>query len=169
MIANKTDGLDSENRFVISLLNNLLGGPGLNTRLNLGIREKYGFCYNIESNYTPYSDSGIFNIYLGTDFKTIDKSIELVLKELEKLRSKKLGSLQLDRAKKQFIGQNAIADDESINRLMSYGRSIMSWDYIMPDSEFEEIISKISATEILEAANILFDPDNLYYLIYNKK
>ena len=77
------------------LLNNILGGPGLNSRLNLGIREKYGFTYHIESHYTPYSDTGIFNIYLASERDKLQKCIKLVKKELRKLRDQPLGPQQL--------------------------------------------------------------------------
>ncbi|MFW5687542.1 MAG: M16 family metallopeptidase, partial [Bacteroidota bacterium] len=107
MIGNEGYSANDDRKATLVLLNNILGGPGLNSRLNMGIREKYGFCYNIESHYQPYSDTGIFSIYMGTDNDSIDRTVSLVQKELTLLRDKRLGSLQLKRAKQQLQGQVA--------------------------------------------------------------
>ena len=77
------------------LLNNILGGPGMNSRLNLNIREKYGFAYTIESQYNAYSDTGNFSIYMGVDPQSLEKAVNLVFKELYKLKDNKLGTIQL--------------------------------------------------------------------------
>ena len=105
------------------LLNNLLGGPALNTRLNLAIREKYGIGYTIESVYQPYSDTGVFAIYLGIDKKQLDKSIFLVKQELKKLREVKLGEIQLHRLKRQTIGQLAIGHESRMNEMLGIAKS----------------------------------------------
>ena len=84
-------------------VNNILGGRGINKKISLAIREKYGFCYNIESLYTPYFDTGIFGIYLATDKEFVEKTISLTFKELEKLKKNKLSDLQLKKYKQQLI------------------------------------------------------------------
>lgn len=169
IIGNQAYGLTDHKRLALTLLNNVLGGPGLNTRLNMGIREKYGFCYNIESNYTTYTETGAISIYMGTDLKYLNRTQDLVLKELKKLREKKLGSLQLKRAKQQLLGQNAIAEESSINRMMAYGKSMLIWDKIDSNDIFEEKILNIKAEEVLEAANEIFDPKQLTELTYLSK
>ncbi|OYT10807.1 MAG: peptidase M16 [Bacteroidetes bacterium 4572_112] len=169
IIANVAYSAQHENRNKLIFLNNILGGPGLNTRLNMGIREKYGFCYNIESNYTPYSDTGILSIYLGTDFGSLEKTIKLTHKELGKLRDKKLGSLQLQRAKQQLIGQIAIAQESNVNEMLSMGKSILVYDKVDPIETMTKELEEIKSNEILEIANEVFDPNKLSMLIYKSE
>ena len=95
---------NDDRKLKMILLNNILGGPGMNTRLNLNIREKYGFAYTIESQYNAYSDTGNFAVYMGVDPHSRERAIELVFKELDKLKTQRLGTLQLSNAKKQLIG-----------------------------------------------------------------
>ncbi len=166
IIANEAYSAQDKNRNKLIFLNNILGGPGLNTRLNMGIREKYGFCYNIESNYTPYSDTGILSIYLGTDFAYLERTIKLTHKELAKLRNNKLGSLQLQRAKQQLIGQIAIAQESNVNELLSIGKSILVYDKVDSIDLMNKEIEEIKSEEILEIANEVFDPNKLSSLIY---
>jgi predicted Zn-dependent peptidase len=166
IIANQAYSRTDKKRTGLVLLNNVLGGPGLNTRLNMGIREKYGFCYNIESNYTMYSDTGILSIYLGTDFSYLEKTIKLVLRELKKLREQKLGSLQLHRAKQQLIGQIAISQESNVNELLSIGKSILAYDKVDSIESIIDEINAIEAGELLEIANEIFDPKQLSTLIY---
>lgn len=148
------------------LLNNILGGPGLNSRLNLSVREKYGYCYNIESNYQPYSDTGLFIIYLGTDNNHLSKTIELVYKELKKLREVKLGNLQLKRAKQQLKGQVAIFYESNINQMLSMGKNILLRNKINTLEETYEKIDAITGKDLLETANEVLNPDKLSMLIY---
>jgi predicted Zn-dependent peptidase len=168
IIANQTYGANDEERIGLSLLNNILGGPGLNSRLNLGIREKYGFCYNLESNYTMYSDTGLVSIYLGTDFDFLDKTIELVHKELQKLREKKLGVLQLNNAKQQIKGQIAISNDNNVNEMIGMGKSMLFYDQVERLEESYRKIDALSASDLLNIANHAFAKDQLSHLIYTK-
>jgi predicted Zn-dependent peptidase len=167
IIANEAYNRQDQKRASLVLLNNILGGPGLNTRLNMGIREKYGFCYNIESNYTQYSDTGIISIYLGTDFDYLEKTIKLAHKELNKLRNQKLGSLQLQRAKQQMIGQIAISQESNVNELLAIGKSILAYDKVDSIEKVLQEIDKITAEQLLDVANEVFDPKQLSLLIYN--
>ena len=169
MMGNVAYDVKNERRTTLGLLTNILGGPGMNSRLNLGIREKYGYSYNIEAHYQPYSDTGIFSIYLGTDNGYLEKSVRLVHRELKLLRDKKLGSLQLHRAKKQLIGQMAISLELNLNEMISIGKSHLFFDRV---DGFEDIIRKIEgigATELLEVANEIFIPDHLSMLTYIPK
>jgi predicted Zn-dependent peptidase len=160
-------GFDHENRLGLYLLNNMLGGPGMNSRLNLSLREKKGFTYNIESNYTPYSDTGIFNIYFGTDQNNLAKSIQLVKKELRDLKDKKLGTLQLSKAKKQLIGQQAIASENLEGYMLSMGKSMLVFNQVETLEEVNKKIEGITAGKIQDIANEIFEDKNLSMLIYN--
>ncbi len=168
IIANEAYDIQDKRRTALILLNNVLGGPGLNTRLNMGIREKYGFCYNLESSYTPFSDTGIISIYLGTDFHYLDRTIQLVYKELKKLREKELGSLQLHRAKQQLIGQIAIAQESNINEALSIGKSVLAYDKVDTIPQLNQEIEAISSTELIVIAQELFAEKHLSTLVYTK-
>jgi predicted Zn-dependent peptidase len=156
-------------KHALILLNNILGGPGLNSRLYLNIREKYGFTYAIESHFHSYSDIGLFSIYLGTDPKSVDKTIRLVLKELDKLRKQSLGSLQLQRAKQQLIGQLAISFESGQAEMLSIARSHMLFERVDAMPDVVRRISNISQAELLEAANEVFDPSQFSMLIFKGK
>ncbi len=166
ILGNVAYNAKNKKRLGLVLLNNLLGGQGLNSRLNLSLREKYGYAYNVESTFTPYFDTGVLSIYFGTEKDKFDKSLRLVHKELKKLRTQKLGTLQLKRAKDQIIGQIAISTDNNENLLFTLGKSFMLFN------EFEELasvnarINAITASQLLEVANENLDPSQLSLLIY---
>ncbi len=166
MLGNKAEGLFSPRRTSLSLLNNILGGPGLNSRLNLSVREKHGFCYTIESNYQPYSDSGMVSIYFGTDPEYTDKTISLIHKELAILRNKKLGNLQIKRAKKQLIGQLAISFESNLNDMLFNGKNHLFFNKTLTVDEIALRIEAVTATELIELANQVFDRDSMSMLIY---
>ncbi len=166
MLGNRAYGLKDDKRTAFSLLNNYLGGPGLNSRLNLSIREKYGFTYNLESNYTAYGDIGNFSIYIGTDKNYMDRSIELVHKELKKLREKKLGPLQLKKAKQQFAGQIALSEESNAVKMHNNGRSLLSYGRISTLKEVHLKIQKVTPEEVLEVANEIFDPQLISTLVF---
>lgn len=148
------------------LLNNILGGPGMNSRLNLTIRERYGLTYNIESNYAAYSDTGLFSLYLGTDPQYLNRSVRLAKKELKLLRTKKLGTVQLHNAQQQLIGQIALASENKSNTMVSLGRSLLLHDHVDTIDTIYEKITAITASELLEIANEVFDENNLSALTY---
>lgn len=167
MIGNRAYSIQEDKRSAFSLLNNYLGGPGLNSRLNLGIREKYGFTYNLESNYTAMSDTGNFSVYLGTDRQYLDRTIELVHKELRLLRDTKLGPLQLKKAKQQIIGQIAISEESNANKMINNGRSLLSFNKISNLHSVNKKIQSVTAEQLQEVANEIFDPKKLSMLIYH--
>jgi predicted Zn-dependent peptidase len=156
----------NENKWRLLLLNNLLGGPGLNSKLNLAIREKYGFTYQIESGYQAFSDNGMFHCYLGSEKKFIEKSKNLVIKELIKLRTQKMGILQLSRFKNQFCGQLVMADENRSGLMIHLGRSILTEGKAMGLNEILGKINAITASNILDTANEIFDLNNFSYLTY---
>ncbi|MDR1723498.1 MAG: insulinase family protein [Tannerella sp.] len=158
--------LHDPNKYTLFLLNNILGGPGMNSRLNVSLREKHGLVYNVESNATSYSDTGIFVIYLGTDPKNRDKAISLVEKELANIRDNKLTTLQLSAAKKQAIGQLGVASDNRENLFLGIGKSFLHLNRYFPLEEEFRKIEAITADQILEVANEILEPSRLSRLIF---
>lgn len=151
-------------RSTFYLLTNILGGGGLNSRLNLSLREKYGFVYSIGAHFVPFTDTGLFVISFGTEPSQLKQSIGLVLEELKKLRNEKLGTRQLASAKEQIMGQVAMAEESNISFMMMMGRSLLDLNRIPP---LEEIFAKIkdtTADQLRDMAIDMFDESKLSYL-----
>ncbi len=153
-------------RMNLILLNNILGGQGLNSRLNLSLREKHGYAYNVESTFTPYIDTGVLTIYFGTDSEKLNKSIALVHKEFDRLRTQKLGTLQLHRAKNQIIGQIAMSADNKENLLFTLAKSVMLFNKFDSLETVTRRIQAITTEQLLETANETLAPDQLSMLIF---
>lgn len=151
------------------LLNNLLGGPAMNSRLNLQIRERYGIAYNIESGYQPYSDTGIFHIYLGTDERMFARAERLVQAELKKMREQRLGVSQLHMAKQQLIGQIALGQESGSGTMIALGKSYMLYNRVDTLEEVYKSIEAVTADELLDIANEVFEPAQMSTLIYRPK
>jgi len=148
------------------LLNNILGGMGMSSRLNLQIREKYGIAYSIESNYVPFSDTGIFSIYFGTDTEKADRAIKLIHKELKKLREQKLGTLQLHQAKQKFCGQIALSEENRIGLIIAMAKSLLDFDRVDSIEEIFAKINAVTAEEMQDIANEIFDTHRLTTLLF---
>jgi len=159
-------GVNHPKKTALILLNNILGGPGMNSRLNLAIREKYGFTYSIESNYTSYSDTGIFSIYLASDNDKMNKSIKLAKRELIKFCEKPLGTLQLKKAKQQLIGQIAIGQESEVNLMLAMGKSMLLYNKVDTFELVKNKIENVTSEELVNVANEVFNLDNLSSLIY---
>jgi len=159
-------GYADKEKTTMTLLNNLLGGPALNCRLNMNIRERFGFCYSIDSNYLPYSDTGIFTIYFATDNKHIEKVEALVLKELKKLKDQKLGTLQMMRAKNQLKGQIAISNESKLYEMLAIGKSLLVYNEVDSIEQVYEKIDTLTPENILNAAGFMFDENRFSKLIY---
>lgn len=156
----------SEKRYPLLLLNNILGGPGMNSRLNVSLREKHGLVYNVESNITTFTDTGVFSVYLGTDRKNRDRAISLVEKECALLCTKKLTGMQLAAAKKQAIGQLGVASDNKENVFLGLGKSFLHHNsYEMLPEVFRKI-DCITSGQLLETAGEILDPGKQFTLIY---
>ncbi|MGN6397881.1 MAG: M16 family metallopeptidase [Mucilaginibacter sp.] len=151
------------------LLNNLLGGIGMSSRLNLEIREKYGIAYTVESNYTSLTDTGIFSIYFGTDKEKTDKAMRLVHKELKKLRNNKLGSLQLHQAKQKFIGQIALAEENRMSLIISMAKSLLDFNYVDTLQQVFDKINAVTADQLLTISNEIFDDSRMITLLFEPK
>jgi predicted Zn-dependent peptidase len=130
------------------------------------IREKHGYSYHVESNYHAYSDTGFFSIYLGTDNGYLEKSTHLLNKELKILRDKALSSVQLNKVKRQANGQMALNYESNLNKMLVAGKSLLHDQEVDTLQEINRRIESITSSDILEAANIVFDPDKMSTLVY---
>jgi len=148
------------------LLNNLLGGPAINNRLNFSLREKKGLVYTVESNITPYTDTGIFCIYFGTEKRNLGRCMELTYKELKKFRDTQLTSRQLSSAKKQLTRQLRIASDNDENNMLDIGKIYLHYNRYETLQNTCAQIESLTAEKLLEIANDKFSEDNLTTLIY---
>lgn len=166
MLGARAYHLHHEYKTGLLLLNNLLGGNGMSSRLNLEIREKHGIAYTIESNYAPLSDTGLFAIYFGTDSEKTDKTLKLIEKELKKLREKKLGLIQLAQAKQKFIGQIALGEENRMGVLISMAKSLLDYQKIDSLKEVFSKINNIKAEDLLQIANEIFDSRQMSTLLY---
>jgi len=155
-----------EQRYGLALLNNLLGGPGLNTRLNMSLRERNGYSYHAESHYSPYSDSGVVCVYFSGDKNKLEKSSRVVLRELKKLREQKLGTLQLQRAKKQLMGQVAISAEHHESLMLSMAKSFLIFNKFDSLEETGKKIEIITAEQIFGIANDILDDRKLSKMVY---
>ncbi|HOX77322.1 MAG TPA: pitrilysin family protein [Bacteroidales bacterium] len=153
-------------RYPLFLLNNILGGPAMNSRLNLAVRERHGYAYTIESAYLPYTDTGIFSLYFGTDNDNLDKSLRLIRREMDKLRTEKLGGLQLSQARKQLIGQIEIANESNLAFLMAAGKAFLHDTRLDDSEEIRKQIEAITASQIMEVAQEILDPERMSLLIF---
>jgi len=160
---------NDDKNYALALVTNLLGGPALNSRLNLSLREKYGLAYNIEAAYQPYSDTGVFLIYVGSDKNHINRSLNLVQKELKTLRDKPLGTVQLHRAKRQLVGQLAISFESRLNEMLGNAKSHLHDNEVKTLEQIIKDVERISADEVQEVANEIFRKDILSTLIYKAK
>lgn len=167
VIGGRSYSLHESKRKSLYLLNNILGGPGMNSRLNISLREKKGYVYNVDSSITSYSDTGIFTIYFGSDKKNVDKCISLIEKEIKKFREIKLSTFQLAAAKKQLIGQMVISNNNHENLALSLGKSFLHYNHFNSTSELIEKIEKISSTDIRDVANEILNEKLLNYLTFN--
>lgn len=148
------------------LLNNILGGPGMNSRLNVSLRERRGLVYTVESNLTSYTDTGAFCIYFGTDPEDVDTCLKLTYKELKRMRDVKMTSSQLMAAKKQLIGQIGVASDNNENNALGMAKTFLHYNkYESSESVFRRI-EALTAEGLLEVANEMFAEEYLSTLIY---
>lgn len=153
-------------RVRLAFLINLLGGPSSISRLNLLLREKYALTYNVEAGYVPYGDSGVYTIYMGCDKDKTERSMELLRKEITRLKEQKLSPAQLARAKKQFIGQVTLASENPEQYMLGLAKSILVFNDYDSAGEINRKIQALTAEELLETANDVFSDENIYSLIY---
>ena len=153
-------------RIPLYLLNNILGGPGMNARLNISLRERNGLVYTVESTMVSYSDTGIWCIYFGCDSHDIKRCLKLVRRELDKMMQKPLSASQLRNAKRQLKGQIAIACDNREQFALDFGKSFLHYGWEKDITHLYESIDKVTAEDIQKVANELFATNMLTTLIY---
>ncbi|MDD2437027.1 MAG: pitrilysin family protein [Massilibacteroides sp.] len=166
LIGGKAYHMHDDRRIPLFLLNNIIGGPGMNNRLNVSLREKNGLVYTVESGITNYTDTGLVSIYFGTDPKNVAKARSLVYKELKRLREVRLTETQLHAAQKQLIGQLSVAGDNKEGVFLGLGKSILHYNRYDTLTESIAKIEKITTSQLLEVANDVFAEENLSTLIY---
>ncbi len=166
MIGNIAPDLKDRRRFTMALLNNITGGPGMNSRLNIALREKKGYAYNVESHYTPYTDTGIFGAYFGTYRENLEKCIAIVMKEFSRLRKKKLGTIQLSNAKRQLTGQLVMSFENKEHLMQTMGKNYLLFNRLYSSGQIFNIIENITSEDLMEMANDVFEPEKLTSLTY---
>ena len=166
MIGSRGYNAYDDKRTALYLLINILGGPGMNSRLNVSLRERRGLVYTVESNLTSYTDTGAFCIYFGTDPEDVDTCLKLTYKELKRMRDVKMTSSQLMAAKKQLIGQIGVASDNNENNALGMAKTFLHYNkYESSESVFRRI-EALTAEGLLEVANEMFAEEYLSTLIY---
>lgn len=156
----------NDDRRAMTLLTNVLGGPALNSRLTLSVRENHGYAYNIEANYTTYTDIGFWSVYMGTDKKYLEKALKLIYAEFELIRTKKLTKKELSQAKEQLKGHIALSLDSNLELMFSLAKSIMIHNRIDSVSEIYEQIDSISEEEVHEIAQKYYAQNQISQLVY---
>jgi predicted Zn-dependent peptidase len=166
VIGGLAPGYNSEQRRGMTLLTNVLGGPALNSRLILSIREKYGYTYNIEAIYAPYADIGYWSIYFGTDQKYLEKTLKQVYKEIRLMCNEALNEQQLIKAKTQLKGQLALSLDSNSGIMLGLGKSLLLFNQIDSIQEIYAGIDRLSVKELRDISQSYFSESNISELIF---
>ena len=166
MIGTRAYDVNDDRRMPLYLLNNMLGGPGMNAKLNLALREHNGLVYTVESTMVSYGDTGTWSIYFGCDEHDVKRCLRLVRKELDKFMQKPLSDAQLKAAKKQIKGQIGVACDNRENFALDFGKSFLHYGWEKNVDRLYEQVDEITATQIQAVAQELFDKDRLTTLIF---
>ena len=166
MIGTRAYDVNDSRRMPLYLLNNMLGGPGMNAKLNLALREHNGLVYTVESTMVAYGDTGIWSIYFGCDEHDVKRCLCLVRKELDKFMQKPLSEAQLKAAKKQIKGQVGVACDNRENFALDFGKSFLHYGWEKNVDRLYEQVDEITAEQIQAVAQELFDKDRLTTLIF---
>lgn len=166
MIGTRAYDVSDSRRMPLYLLNNMLGGPGMNAKLNLALREHNGLVYTVESTMVAYGDTGIWSIYFGCDEHDVKRCLRLVRKELDKFMMKPLSEAQLKAAKKQIKGQVGVACDNRENFALDFGKSFLHYGWEKNVDRLYEQVDEITAEQIQAVAQELFDKDRLTTLIF---
>ncbi len=155
IVGTPTYGMHDERKYALLLLNNILGGPGMNSTLNVAIRERHGYAYMVESSVTLFSDCGLFNIYFGSDSRAVKKCLKLIDNEMDRIASGKMTAKALEAAKKQYIGQLIVSSDSLENYALALGKGILYFDQMNSIEEISEMIRSVSSEQIRETAEML--------------
>ncbi len=152
------------NRIPFYVMTNIVGGPGMNSRLSLSIREKHGLVYAIDAQYLAYTDTGMFAVYFGTEPKQVKKCLSLIRREMDKLCIKRLNPIELASAKEQIKGQLALSEENNLGLMIMMGKAVMDHDRVPLLQEVFDKIDEVSATSLQEVAIEMFDETKLSFL-----
>ncbi|HLP05588.1 MAG TPA: pitrilysin family protein [Paludibacter sp.] len=166
MVGNLAYDLYHPDRMGMYLLNNILGGPGMNSLLNLSLREKHGLVYNVESNYQPFTDTGLWSVYFGCDAENARRCEQLVYAGLQKLRNQRIPDTALKKYKLQLMGQLAISSENKENLALMVGKSFLRHGQMEDIDRVKGKIEAINAAKLQEIANEVFDLEKLSVLKY---
>jgi predicted Zn-dependent peptidase len=169
MIGGLAPGYNNEDRRGMTLLINVLGGPALNSRLTLSVREKYGYSYNIEAQFNTFAEIGYWNVYFGSDQKYLEKTRKIVYAELKKLCEIPLTEKQLEKAKEQLKGHIALSLDSNVGLMQGLGKSLLLFNQIDTIEEIYSSIDKLTSEELLRIAKTYFSEKNISELIFEVK
>ncbi|MDE7129835.1 MAG: insulinase family protein, partial [Alistipes sp.] len=164
IIGNRGYGISDRRRLPLALLTNILGGPSANSLLNITLREKHGLSYNIEASYTPYTDDGLVAIYFSSDHCNADQCIDLIHKQMERLRTTPLSARALSTAKKQFIAQMSISMESNEGYMLGAGKSYLIHNDIDTLEQAYDKVMALTASQITDVAQEVFA--NTSQLIY---
>ena len=166
MIGSRAFAATDPRRWALYLLNNILGGPGMNSRLNLSLRERHGLVYTVESSMVSYADTGLWGIYFGCDQKDVDRCRRLVRRELDRLADQPLSPTRLTAAKRQLQGQLAIASDSREQFALDFARNYLHMGTLRSLTDIMAHIDRLTADDLQQTARLLFAPEQLTTLIY---
>ncbi len=156
----------NEKKYALAVLNMVLGGSGMSSRLNMNIREKYGFVYQIDTSLIAYRESGLFTIDFSTDGQNLNRCLSLIDKEIEGLKQHKLGKIQLNRAKNQVKGQATMMRENHSAFLQNLGRDLLDFDELPPLDEYFRQVDKVTSSDVIEVANEALSLEKMNRLTY---
>ena len=166
MILGPAYALPDQKRLQLYLLNNILGGPGMNSRLNMALRERRGYSYSAESHYAPYADTGAMMIYFSCDSDKFSKSMQVAREEIRKLRTSLISEKRLSHARKQLMGQLAISHENNEHLMLTSGKSYLVFNRVDSLETIQKKLEGISSTKLRDTANEVLDLQKMNTLIF---
>lgn len=166
MLGTRAYGGNDPRHMALYLINNILGGPGMNSRLNLALREKNGLVYTVESNLTTYCDTGVWSIYFGCDPEDVNRCLRLVKHELQRLIDAPLSESQLRAAKRQLVGQIGVSWDNGENVAIGMGKRLLHYNRTTTMQQLCLSVEALTADDLWRVAQEILQPDKLTTLIY---
>lgn len=166
MIVGEAYALGDPKRLQLYLLNNILGGPGMNSRLNMALRERRGYSYSAESHFAPYTDTGVMMVYFSSDPEKFNKCLQVTREEMKKLRTRLIPDKRLNHARKQLMGQLAISSENYEHLMLTTGKSYMIFNRVDSLETIQKQLEGITAEQLLETANEVLNPEKLNLLIF---
>ncbi len=166
MLLGEAYSLTDKRRLQLYLLNNILGGPGMNSRLNMALRERRGYSYSAESHYSPYTDTGALMIYFSCDPEKYQKSMQVTRDEINKLRTRLIQDKRLINARKQLMGQLAISRENNEHMMLTAGKSLLLFNKVDSLETIRKKLEDITAEQLRDSANEILNSKNLNLLIF---